>query len=111
MPLLRGSSVKLLPFRAPLKIFVSLVANQRESRYGNGPGAHEATRGGVFRSQGVGLSPRYLRGTTKEGGHLLPWRPPAKTLPGTVIEKRVDTLELPPTDSREGRLFGMEPAD
>ena len=62
MPLLRGSSVKLLPFRAPLKFFVSLVANQRESQYGNGPGAHEAARGGVFRAQCVGFVAALFRG-------------------------------------------------
>ena len=62
MPLLRGSSVKPLPFRPPLKSFVPLVANKRERQYGNGPGAREAARGGVFRAQGVGLGRRVIHG-------------------------------------------------
>ena len=57
------------------------------------------------------MAPRYSRGVAKEGGQFLPRRRPAKTLAGTVVEKRGDALNSRPADPREGRLLGMEPAD
>ena len=59
----------------------------------------------------VSRTPRSSRGTTQEGGHLLPGRHPAQTLARTVVQKRVDPLEFRLADSREGRLLGVEPAD
>src|SRR5208283_3984737 len=49
--------------------------------------------------------------TAKEGGHLLPRRPPVKTLARTIVEKHVDALEFRLANASEGGLFGMEPTD
>ena len=55
--------------------------------------------GGVFCAP---RAPRYSQGAATEVGQPLPRRRPAKTLAGTVVEKRVDALELSPANSSEG---------
>ena len=69
---------------------------------------HSRVVGGVFCAT---RAPRSSRGAAKEVGQQLPRRRPAKTLAGTVVEKRVDALELSPANSSEGLRLGIEPAD
>jgi len=57
------------------------------------------------------IRPHSSRGRSKEGDHLLPWRPPSQALSRSLVEVGVDSLEFRLTNFRERRLLGVQPTD